>query len=89
MVNPPKHSTYYADYVYKKVDEWFKQGRAAFTLKELAAFAGLKVTPSLRRRIKHSVACGGLMARTILLEPRGSSTIFMLPPPVGTDEVPF
>ena len=76
MVNPPKKQSAYADYLYSKVEEILKRQGGAFTLKELSHYAGLKITPNMRRRINHIVASGLLEVHPVVQTYGGSCNMF-------------
>jgi len=90
MVNRPTTQSTYADFVYTQIELLYQQGKTEFTVKELAEFAGLKVTHNLRRRLQHAVEAGTLGCFYAIGEKRGSHLVYYKPgfhPTIG--ELPF
>lgn len=60
MPKPPVKSSAYAEYLYRRIDEFFLQQGSTFTIQELAVWCGLKPTTNFRRRVRHAVVAGKL-----------------------------
>lgn len=88
MVNVPSKNSTYSDYLYTCIDQ-LTSGGGAFTLKQLAEYAGLKITPSMRRRVRHCVFAGTLHSKSVLAGQRGSHIVYWKPTPVSNEEIPF
>lgn len=82
MLNVPVKSSAYADHLYNKIDDWFRQQGRGFTVQEIAAFAGMKVTHNLRTRLNHSVATKRLGAVYCLCEDGRQRLVY-----VGYDQI--
>jgi len=78
VVKIPVKQSAYSDYLYRKMFDLLKEQGGAFTLKELAAYSGLKVTGNMRRRINHYVVTGELMVKYTVAS-HGNSVIYMWP----------
>jgi hypothetical protein len=66
----------YRAYVRDRVGEYMKTMCPAFTLKELAKFAKLSVSPSLRRRVGEMSKDGLLIKQRVFVGQRGSQIIY-------------
>lgn len=90
MLNVPAHTSAYSDFLYRAIDQLLKERGGAFTLKELSQFTGLKITPNMRRRVRHCVESGTLGVRPVLVGKRGSCNMYYsLTPPDDQMELPF
>lgn len=66
----------YRAYVRDRVGEYMRTICPAFSLKELAAFAKLSVSPSLRRRVAEMSKEGLLIKQRVYKGQRGSQIIY-------------
>lgn len=89
MPKPPTKSSAYAEYLYLKIDEYFIKQGSAFTVQEIADFAGLKPTTNMRRRIRHAVAEGKLYLSTAYSGHSTRGFLYMLPPAPDAGDIPF
>jgi len=78
VVKIPVKQSAYSDYLYRQMFDLLKKQGGAFTLKELSAHSGLKVTCNMRRRINHYVATGEL-AINYASSAHGNSMVYMWP----------
>jgi len=60
MNKPIQRETAYRLFLMEKLRQMCQQGRAYFTIKDLAEFTGLKPTPNMRRQLRSFVADGSL-----------------------------
>lgn len=88
MVKVPVHQTVYADYLYAKMEALLDRA-GVFSLRDLADFAGLKVTGNMRRRVQHCVVAGTLEVRPALVGERGSQNVYFRPGKEPQQELPF
>jgi len=77
----------YSVWLEKRVGEYLSTVRPTFTLKELAAWSGAKVTPSFRKRIKTMVHTGALGFFYAVQESGGSVIVYTAPSYM--QEIPF
>lgn len=87
MVKVPQQQTVYADYLYLKIEELLNRV-GQFTLKELANYAGLKVTGNMRRRVQHCVVAGTLSVTPVYMQERGSANLYYRPREEKAEEDP-
>jgi len=90
VLKPPVKQSVYADYLYRKVDQWLTEKGRGFTVQEIAQYAGLTVTHNLRTRLTHAVAAGTLDVHFGYLETGKPRLYFTAPAPAGEQqELPF
>jgi len=76
MSNSRLKGAAYRAYVRDRAGEYMRTVCPAFTLKELAKFAKLTVSPSLRRRVNEMSKDGLLIKQRVFAGQRGSQMIY-------------
>lgn len=89
MSKEPVNQSAYSDYLYQKIDQYAEQVGHGFTVYDIAAFAGLKVTGNLRRRINHCVATGKLHVRPHTYTEHGYCNLYVIPSQLQEGDLPF
>lgn len=87
---PCQRQTPYCVALAERVGQWFAQPSGAFTMKELAKFAGLPPTHNMRKRLRTWVDEGHLTQFTGLDEHGRMQIYYSLPyQEIKQEEIPF
>lgn len=85
----PRKNTVYAEYVNANVPKLLGQGKAAYTIEELAQALGLKPTHNFKRRVWDLAVRQVIAAAPAFTEKGQMITVYHLPEVVQQQEYPF